>query len=348
MLVALVVGAVIGFIVEVVLIRPLYRHHIQQVLVTVGLPRQCCCSTRHPGVLTPARWRSRSGWRARRCSSEPVPNDRFLFIAVALAVFLGLQALLHYTRLGLIIRAGVENRTMVEALGINVHRTFTIVFALGGLAAALAGLLYSQYAGTVSPAQGGSLLIYAFIVVVIGGMGSLVGTAVAAVAVGLVQQLANFRGERRWRPVRRAAARPGPPAPPHVNEGSPRMRTAVSLKALPAIIVLAVPATCHTFPSRCPASSRRVNGPGSLQLLATCLVIAGIALSYDVIFGRTGLAQLRARPLRRRWELSAHDLAVRLGASPRGRPCVAGRHDCCSRSSSAASHCGSVASPSPW
>jgi branched-chain amino acid transport system permease protein len=121
-----------------------------------------------------------------------LPNDRFLFIAVAAAVFLGLLALLHYTRLGLIIRAGVENRTMVEALGINVHRTFTIVFALGGAAAALAGLLYSQYAGTVSPAQGGSLLIYAFIVVVIGGMGSLMGTAVAAMAVGLVQQLANF------------------------------------------------------------------------------------------------------------------------------------------------------------
>ncbi|WP_438646650.1 ABC transporter permease subunit, partial [Raoultella terrigena] len=101
-------------------------------------------------------------------------------------------ALLRYTRLGLVIRAGVENRTMVEALGINVRSTFTIVFAMGGAAAALAGLLYSQYVGAVSPAQGGSLLIYAFIVVVIGGMGSLVGTAVAAVAVGLVQQMANY------------------------------------------------------------------------------------------------------------------------------------------------------------
>ena len=82
---------------------------------------------------------------------------------------------------------------MVQALGIDVQRTFTIVFAIGGAAAALAGILYAQYAGSVSPAQGESLLIFAFIVVVIGGMGSLVGTAVAAVAVGLVQQqLANY------------------------------------------------------------------------------------------------------------------------------------------------------------
>jgi len=121
-----------------------------------------------------------------------LPNDRFLYIGVSVLVFLSLLALLHFTRLGLVIRAGVENRTMVEALGINVQRTFTIVFAMGGAAAGLAGILYAMYAGNVSPGQGGSLLIYAFIVVVIGGMGSLVGTAVAAVAVGLVQQLANY------------------------------------------------------------------------------------------------------------------------------------------------------------
>ncbi|MDV3221337.1 branched-chain amino acid ABC transporter permease [Intrasporangium sp.] len=191
--VALAVGAVIGVVVEVVLIRPLYRHHIQQVLVTVGLSLASVAAAQGIWGADP-RTIEKPEWMARTSTlfGARLPNDRFLFIVVALAVFLGLLALLHYTRLGLVIRAGVENRTMVEALGINVQRTFTIVFALGGAAAALAGLLYSQYAGTVSPAQGGSLLIYAFIVVVIGGMGSLVGTAVAAVAVGLVQQLANF------------------------------------------------------------------------------------------------------------------------------------------------------------
>ena len=132
-LVAVVVGAVIGLIVEVVLIRPLYRHHIQQVLVTVGLSLASVAAAQGIWGADP-RTVEKPEWMASTTTllGARLPNDRFLFIAVALAVFLGLQALLHYTRLGLIIRAGVENRTMVEALGINVHRTFTIVFALGG------------------------------------------------------------------------------------------------------------------------------------------------------------------------------------------------------------------------
>jgi branched-chain amino acid transport system permease protein len=192
-LVALAVGALVGLVVEVVLIRPLYRHHIQQVLVTVGLALASVAAVQglfgadpHP-IERPA-------WMLGTLdlAGARLPADRFLYIAVALAVFLGLLAILRFTRLGLVIRAGVENRTMVEALGINVQATFTVVFAMGGAAAGLAGILYSEYAGTVSPLQGGSLLIFAFIVVVIGGMGSLVGTAVAAVLVGLVQQLANY------------------------------------------------------------------------------------------------------------------------------------------------------------
>lgn len=192
-LVALVVGAVIGLVVEVTLIRPLYKRHIQQVLVTVGLSLAAVAAVQavwsaDPKAMETPEWMSTT----TSIGGALLPNDRLVFVVVALALFLGLLALLRFTRLGLIIRAGVENRTMVEALGINVRSTFTIVFAIGGAAAALAGLLYSQYVGAVSPAQGGSLLIYAFIVVVIGGMGSLAGTAVAAVAVGLVQQMANY------------------------------------------------------------------------------------------------------------------------------------------------------------
>lgn len=190
---ALAVGALIGVVVEMVLIRPLYKHHIQQVLVTVGLSLAAVAVAQAVWTADPKAMET-PGWMSSttEIGGALLPNDRLVFVVVALALFLGLLALLRYTRLGLIIRAGVENRTMVEALGINVRTTFTIVFAMGGAAAALAGILYSQYVGAVSPAQGGSLLIYAFIVVVIGGMGSLVGTAVAAVAVGLVQQMANY------------------------------------------------------------------------------------------------------------------------------------------------------------
>ena len=81
---------------------------------------------------------------------------------------------------------------MVTALGIDVRRSFTLVFAIGGAAAALAGALGGLYFGVVTPTQGMSLLIFAFIVVVIGGTTSLAGCAIASVTVGLIQQFANY------------------------------------------------------------------------------------------------------------------------------------------------------------
>ena len=105
---------------------------------------------------------------------------------VAIVVFL------RRTRYGMVIRAGVENRAMVTALGIDVRRSFTLVFAIGGAAAGLGGVLAAHYFGYVSPSLGGSLLIFAFIVTVIGGLGSLTGAAIASVLVALLQQFANY------------------------------------------------------------------------------------------------------------------------------------------------------------
>jgi branched-chain amino acid transport system permease protein len=81
---------------------------------------------------------------------------------------------------------------MVTALGIDVRKAFTLVFALGGLAAAIAGVLSGVYFNTIDPSQGTSLLIFAFIVVVIGGLGSIGGSAAAAILVALVQQYVNY------------------------------------------------------------------------------------------------------------------------------------------------------------
>ncbi len=189
------VGAVLGAVVELVLIRPLYRRHIEQVLVTVGLGLAGVALAQGIFGSDPLPF-PRPGWAAGTTSvlGATVPNDRFLLVAAAVALLLVLVALLRFTRIGLVIRAGVENRAMVEALGIDVRRAFTLVFAIGGAAAALGGVLGSVYLSQVSPGQGTSLLIFAFIVVVIGGMGSLAGTAVASVVVGLVQQLANYYG----------------------------------------------------------------------------------------------------------------------------------------------------------
>ena len=192
-LAGLAVGAVLAALIELVLIRPLYRRPVEQVLVTVGLALAL-------NALVEAIWGFDArpfpvpGWLIDTTSilGASIPNDRFLEIAAAAAVLLGLNAFLRYTRYGLIIRAGVENRAMVTALGIDVRKAFTLVFAIGGALAALAGVLSGVYYGVVDPGRGTSLLIFAFIVVVIGGFGSIGGTAVAAVAVGLVQQYTNY------------------------------------------------------------------------------------------------------------------------------------------------------------
>jgi branched-chain amino acid transport system permease protein len=194
-LVGLAVGATVGAVVEIALIRPLYQRHIEQVLVTVGL-----------ALVTTALVQAIWGNDARPVAvpswvgdtthvlGASIPNDRWIEIVAALLVLFGLEAFLRRTRYGLIIRAGVENRAMVTALGIDVRKAFTLVFAIGGVAAALAGVLSGVYFGTVDPSRGTSLLIFAFIVVVIGGLGSIRGSALAAVVVGLTQQYVNYYG----------------------------------------------------------------------------------------------------------------------------------------------------------
>jgi branched-chain amino acid transport system permease protein len=189
----LAAGGLFAALVEFALIRPLYQRHIEQVLVTVGLSIAFVALVQ--GIWGPAlRPYAVPSWLHETTSifGASIPNDRFVEIATAAAVLVGLQLFLHRTRYGLIIRAGVENRAMVTALGIDVRKAFTLVFALGGVAAAIAGILGGVYFNAINPSQGNSLLIFAFIVVVIGGLGSIGGSAAAAVLVGLVQQYVNY------------------------------------------------------------------------------------------------------------------------------------------------------------
>jgi branched-chain amino acid transport system permease protein len=191
--IGVLVGGVFAALVELVFIRPLYRRHMEQVLVTVGL--SLCTVALVEGIWgSDARFYELPPWFSgtTTIAGAYIPNDRWIEIVAAAAVLVGLLAFLRYTRYGLIIRAGVENRGMVTALGIDVRRSFTLVFALGGLAAALAGVLSGVYFTSITPDRGTSLLIFAFIVVVIGGLGSIKGSAVAAVVVALVQQYVNY------------------------------------------------------------------------------------------------------------------------------------------------------------
>lgn len=197
LLLSLVVGAGAGALAavatELLLIRRLYDRHIEQVLVTVGLALATVAL--FDGIWgTDAIFVTGPPWLDETTTvfGARVPNDRFVLIGVAVLVLLSIVAFLRFTRFGLVIRAGVENRSMVTALGIDVRRAFTVVFAIGGAAAGLGGVLASHYFGYVSPQLGGSLLIFAFIVTVIGGLGSLLGAAIASLAVAVLQQFANF------------------------------------------------------------------------------------------------------------------------------------------------------------
>lgn len=186
-------GGLFALLVERLVITRLYERHIEQALVTVGVALVV-------GAIL-------SGWFGNDPRLIPTPHwfintvtigkafipvDRFLYIGVSLSLFVLLASILRFTRIGLIIRAGVENRAMVGALGINVRLAFSAVFFLGGFAAGLGGVLVAAYQSGVTPLMSGSWLIYGFIVVVVGGMGSLGGSALAALLIGVVDQFTNY------------------------------------------------------------------------------------------------------------------------------------------------------------
>jgi branched-chain amino acid transport system permease protein len=193
LLVAMVAGGIAAMLLEVILIRPLYARPVGQILVTVGVALATVALIEgaygddQQQMVLPA-WMSSSTIVA----GASIPNTRLLVLGIALFVLAALLHFLKRTRYGLIVRAGVENRAMVQALGIDVEQAFTLVFTIGGMAAGLAGFLGGTYFGYIGPTDGTSILIFAFIVVVIGGLGSITGCAVAAAIVAIVQQFLNF------------------------------------------------------------------------------------------------------------------------------------------------------------
>ena len=191
-LVGALVGGLFATITEFTLIRPLYERHIEQVLVTVGL--SFAAIALFEGIWgTDPIYIKGPGWlkQTTEVLGAKIPNTYWILMIAAALVLVALVLFLRKTRYGTIIRAGVENRAMVTALGIDVRKSFTIVFAIGGAAAGIGGVLAAHYSGYVSAHLGQTLLIFAFIVTVIGGLGSLAGAAIASVIVAVLQQVAN-------------------------------------------------------------------------------------------------------------------------------------------------------------
>ncbi|HEX7381071.1 MAG TPA: branched-chain amino acid ABC transporter permease [Nevskiaceae bacterium] len=191
-LVMLVVGialaGALGFVLEWVFFSYLYhRGHLQQVLMTYGLIlifdelRSLLAGNDVHGVAAPA-WLSGSFALGGLMS---YPWYRLFAAAACVVVALLLYVLIHRTRLGMMVRAGASNRDMVRGLGINIRMLYRAVFAGGVVFAALAGMI-SAPMSSVYPGMGLSILIISFVVVVIGGIGSISGALVASLLVGFV------------------------------------------------------------------------------------------------------------------------------------------------------------------
>ncbi|WP_019120211.1 branched-chain amino acid ABC transporter permease [Brevibacillus massiliensis] len=184
---AVLAGVLLGFLLERFIVQPVYGDHIQQILITLGVllvlgemlkvfygPNQI--SVEPPDYLE-------QSWVV---NGVILIKYRLFVIVIGVLVFAGVQYMLQHTRLGLVIRAGVMNREMVEVLGFNIKKVFLSVFMLGSGMAALGGVLFAPYSGVIHAEIAMDYGILAFIVVVIGGMGSVAGSALAAVLVGLL------------------------------------------------------------------------------------------------------------------------------------------------------------------
>jgi len=191
LLVALPGAALVGIAVEVIALRKLYaRDHLDQVLATFGL-------ILFFNELTKIVWGPRALFldvpEALSGTIEIIPNSpypafRLAIIAVGIIVAILLYLMITRTRLGMLIRASATNREIVGALGVNVKLLYTLVFGLGALLAGLAGAMAGPLLA-VEVGMGEDILILTFVVIVIGGIGSIKGALVGAILVGLIDTL---------------------------------------------------------------------------------------------------------------------------------------------------------------
>jgi branched-chain amino acid transport system permease protein len=203
------VGTLVGMAIEIVLIRPFYGRPVTQLVLTLGLlivltdlVELIWGDEGHPPMQPPTffaencRSESLLAWFSEKCISLDIlgrafPTYRIFIILVGVLVFAGVLIMLQRTRIGMTIRAGVQDSEMVEAMGINVRRVFTFVFALGSALAAIGGVIAAPFLG-VYPAMGAVFQLQAFVAVVIGGMGSFIGAAVGTLILGLARAFGDY------------------------------------------------------------------------------------------------------------------------------------------------------------
>ena len=190
---AAAVGAALGFVYEKLLIAPVYGKHLEQILITIGgsiVIEQLLLAlfgTEPLDLSPPAAFRG-----ALVFGEIGVEKYRLVALGLGVALFVALWLTLARTRIGLLIRAGVENREMVEALGYRIDRLFQAVFMAAAALAGIGGVLWGLYQNQARAGMGGELLVLVFIVIIIGGLGSVTGCFVGAVLVALIANYAGF------------------------------------------------------------------------------------------------------------------------------------------------------------
>ena len=190
---AAVVGFIIGFVFEKVFISKVYGNVSAQIMITLGLQ---IVFTELVRVI----WGAQQIVVARPPFLDGVSyfggitieHYRLFLIAAGLVVAIIVQLILNKSRIGMVIRAGVQNTEMVSALGINIHLYFTIVFACGAALAGIGGALFAPLNGTLNSTMGASSQLMAFIVVIIGGMGSFLGSALGSLFLGIMVALIAY------------------------------------------------------------------------------------------------------------------------------------------------------------
>lgn len=192
-LLAMVVTGLLGLIFERVFIQPVYGQHLKQILITMGgmvvieqLIHAIWGAEQIPLPL-PASFRG-----SLILGDAVIEKYRLVAVLIGALVFIAMWLTLNRTKIGLLIRAGVENSEMVEALGYRVRRLFVAVFAAGSALAGLGGVMWGLYRETLTAAMGGDVMVMIFIVVIIGGLGSVGGCFIGALLMALVVNYAGF------------------------------------------------------------------------------------------------------------------------------------------------------------
>jgi len=186
MLAGMTAGAAVGWLTEITIIRPVYKNPVGQILITLGafiVINEVIKIIWGPNVIPSPTPDMLQG--DINILGASITIYRIFIIVFSCIVALAVHLALTRTRLGMIVRAGVENAEMVNILGVNVRRVFAFVFILGTGLAALGGTMIGPTLGQIGPFLSSQYLLLGFIVVVIGGMGSFIGSMVAGIIVGL-------------------------------------------------------------------------------------------------------------------------------------------------------------------